>query len=113
MPTKLHIILIFIILSFFQSVIESRITGNDKCYILNRNQLRKSCSVCRKYFKQVNQPLQGYRIRAACLALSNNKCCRSFQLEENVGKRASLSVLDAQSDSAKYLRHLNHGIDLI
>ena len=111
MPSKLHIILIFLIFSITRAVIGSRIAG--KCYALNQNQLRKSCSVCRKYFKQVNQPLQGYRIRAACLALSNNKCCRSFQLEENVGKRASLSVLDAQSDSAKYLRHLNHGIDLI
>ena len=111
MPSKLHVILMFVIFFITRSVIGSRIAG--KCYALHRIQLQKSCAVCRKYFQQENQPLQGYRIRAACLALSNNKCCRSFQLEENLGKRASLSVLDAQSDSAKYLRHMNHGIDLI
>ena len=43
MPSKLHIILIFLIFSITRAVIGSRIAG--KCYALNQNQLRKSCSV--------------------------------------------------------------------
>ena len=109
MRSKLQIILIVL-----TSVVQQAITArtNEKCHALNRNQLRKSCSVCRKYFKQQNHVVQAYRIKAACFSLSLNKCCGGFRFEENPEKRASLSVLDSE-ESSKYLRHMNHGIDLI
>ena len=109
MRSKLQIIFV-LIFPVVQQAIAGRIT--EKCHTLNRNQLRKSCSVCCKYFKQQNHVVQAYRIRAACFSLSLNNCCGGFRLEEDLGKRASVSIFDTE-ETKKYLRHMNHGIDLI
>ena len=98
------VILVFmIILNITKAAIADRIPRN--CIALDYNQLRKSCSVCQNLFLKQTNSFQVYRIRAACLALAKNECCKTFKLV----KISDLNMME----KTKKLRHFRHGVDLI
>ena len=98
------VILVFmIILNITKAAIADRIPRN--CIALDYNQLRKSCSVCQNLFLMQKNSFQVYRIRAACLTLAKNECCKNFRLV----KISDLNIME----KTKNLRHLRHGVDLI
>lgn len=75
----------------------------SKCRALKQTQLKKSCFVCQKYFRYHDLHFPGFQIQAACLTLAQNDCCEYFRLAKKL----------IVNKKVQFLRHLNHGIDLI
>ena len=98
------VILVFMIILYItKPAIADRIPRN--CNALDYNQLRKSCSVCQNLFLMQKNSFQVYRIRAACLTLAKNGCCKNFRLV----KISDLNIMEKM----KKLRHFSHGFDII
>ena len=92
----------FILIISFSSVTKT-FGFEGKCRALNQIQLKKSCFVCQKYFRYHDLHFQGFQIQVACLALARNECCEYFRLAKKL----------IVNNRVQFLRHLNHGINLI